>query len=443
MFVKIIQAVDGLKLGEIYEVDDEDAKVYIEAGQAEEVTEVAEVDIGTAIAEGVDSAIKTAMVEGFKALVAKNDPSGVVVGRDRVEGDPNCGWKHVGEFLGDLVRVATPNTAMPKRLDEYVERLKVAGHMEEGDDSQGGFLVPTAFLPNLQIDRIMETGLAARCTKILMQTNSVSIPYINQTQHTTSVYGGLDVKRTGEAAAKGISKPTVGLCTLTLHKTTVATHVSDELLEDSLISIAPLLGSMMPEALQFVLEDEIINGTGAGQGLGIILAPATITVARAGAGAIARADVLNMYRRLHPRHLGNSIWLANIDTMGQFQTMTQVVGTGGVATWIPPTGLDSSAPFGMLHGRPIFFIELAQTLGTAGDLIFADLSQMFLGQKTGGITGIESSIHLRFLFDETTFKAELRSDNQPWWPAPLTPRYSAETISPFVILGDAVTTTTT
>ena len=438
MKVKMLADVGDLKTAEVYEVPDADGEQYIADGQAEK-SDAAEVDVATALDTIVGAKVQAAFAEALKPI----GTAPIIVGEDRKTLDPKGGYQHVGQFLYDVVRASMPNTVEPKRLTDYMAACKVAGHMAEGDDSQGGFLVPTAFLPQLQMNTIMETGLAARCTKIPMATNSVSIPYVNETTHATSVYGGLTVYRTGEGELKAVSKPTYGLCTLTLHKTTVATYVSDELLEDSMISIAPLLGSMFPQALQFVLEDEIINGTGAGQGLGIIPAPATITVARAGAGAIARADVLNMYRRMHPRHLSNSIWLANQDTMGQFQTMTQVVGTGGVATWIPPNGLDSEAPFGRLHGRPVYFIELAQTLGTAGDLIFADMSQMFLGQKASGITGIESSVHLRFLHDETTFKAELRSDNQPWWPIPLTPRYSAETLSPFVILGDAEATTTT
>ena len=50
---------------------------------------------------------------------------------------------------------------------------------------------------------------------------------------------------------------------------------------------------------------------------------------------------------------------------------------------------------------------------------------------------------LKFDYNQTTFKAEMRYDCQPWWSTPLTPRYSATTVSPFVILGDAATTTTT
>ena len=453
MFVKILKPIDGLEVGKVYEADDastltiEDAQGHIDAGNAEaiDVTEVKDADIGSAIAEGIDSSVKAAMADGFKALAAKNKSSIIVVG-DAVDADPGAGYQHAGQYLKD-VRTAGNTGRVPERLAKAqaicLAQLKVAGHMAEGDDSQGGFLVPTAFDATLRLNRILETGIAGRCTRIPMATNSVSLPYINETTQAASVYGGLTVYRTGEAALKNPSKPTFGLCTLTLHKTTAVTYVSDELLEDSAISISPLIGTLFPDALQFVLEDDLLNGTGAGQGLGVIPAPATITVARAGAGAIARADILNMYRRMYPRSLPNAEWYANIDTMAQFQTMTQVVGTGGVATYIPPATLDSGAPYGMLHGRKINFITLAQTLGTAGDVIFADMSQMLLGQKAGGMTGLESSIHYRFVWDETTFKMELRSDNQPWWPAPLTPRYSAETLSPFVILGDAAATTTT
>lgn len=449
MYVKMLKALTvgdlDLKVGETYEVDDDDAAKYIEAGQAKEAEsqEDPQIDIQALIKTEIRTGIKEEIARAFTKEPTEPDNPIITVGADRVGLDPTGGYKHLVEYLRDVRTAGMPGEGVPDRLAKWMNAAKVAGHMEEGDDSQGGFLVPTAYLPELQLNRLMETGLAARCRKIPMATNSVSIPYVNETTHATSTFGGVIIYRTGEAELKAVSKPTFGLCTLTLHKTTGAVYVSDELLEDSLISITPLLGMMFPDSLRFVLEDDIINGNGAGQGLGIIQAPATITVPRAGAGAIVRADILNMYRRLHPNLLGGAIWLANIDTMGQFQTMTQVVGTGGVATWIPPTGLDSAAPFGRVHGLPIFFIELCPTLGTAGDVILCNLSQMFLGQKAGGITGIQSSIHLRFLYDEVTFKAELRSDNQPWWPSPLTPRYSAETLSPFVILGDAATTTTT
>ena len=177
-------------------------------------------------------------------------------------------------------------------------------------------------------------------------------------------------------------------------------------------------------------------------GLGVIPAPATITVVRAGAAAIAWADIINMWSRLYSRSAGNAVWFANPDTFPQLATMTQVVGVAGVPVYLPANGA-ASAPFGTLMGRPLILTELAQTLGTAGDIILADMAQMLLGQKAGSGIKFASSIHLKFDYNQTTFKAEMRYDCQPWWSTPLTPRYSATTVSPFVILGDAATTTTT
>ncbi|HUW59441.1 MAG TPA: phage major capsid protein, partial [Candidatus Bathyarchaeia archaeon] len=204
MYVKILKAVDDLEIGKTYEVEDEDGAAYIEAEQAE-ATEFEEVpDLAGAIKAGIGDAVKSALADAL----AKAKPSGIIVGNDRKALDPNGGYKHVGQFLYDVVRAGTPNSPTPKRLIDYMATCKVAGHMAEGDDSQGGFLVPTGFLPQLQMDKIMETGLAGRCTKIPMVTNAVSIPYVNQTTHATSVYGGLIVYRTGESELKAVSKPT-------------------------------------------------------------------------------------------------------------------------------------------------------------------------------------------------------------------------------------------
>jgi len=44
------------------------------------------------------------------------------------------------------------------------------------------------------------------------------------------------------------------------------------------------------------------------------------------------------------------------------------------------------------------------------------------------------SIHVRFLNHETTFKFWLRNAGAPWWRTVLTPKKSASTLSPFVVL---------
>ena len=340
------------------------------------------------------------------------------------------GFKSAGHFL-KAVALAGRGEITP----ELAAWQKTAGHMAEGDDSQGGFLVPTQFLVDLKMQTMLDDGIPGRCTAIPADSARISIPYVADTSHTGGVYGGVVVKRTGEGAQKLYSKPALGLCTLTLHKLTVLTYVSEELIEDSPSSIAAMFAMMFPEALSHTVANDIISGSGAGQGLGIINAPATITVPRAGAGAIAWADIVGMWERLYPRH-AQSVWLANPDT---FPDLAQMVQVGAVPVWHP-----ADAPISGGHlpfmGRPLILTEHCPALGNPGDIILADLSQMLLARKG---PKVDSSIHLRYDYDEATFRAEVRYDCQPWWPAPVTPKHGTQTVSPFVILGDVAGTTTT
>ena len=83
-------------------------------------------------------------------------------------------------------------------------------------------------------------------------------------------------------------------------------------------------------------------------------------------------------------------------------------------------------------GKPVIHIEYAATLGTMGDIMLADLSQ-YLGIDKGGIQSA-SSIHVKFLYDESVFRFVYRFDGQPMWNSALTPYKGTDTLSPFVVL---------
>jgi len=80
----------------------------------------------------------------------------------------------------------------------------------------------------------------------------------------------------------------------------------------------------------------------------------------------------------------------------------------------------------------MLFIEQAETLGTVGDIILADLSEYMLIDK-GGIKQA-ASIHVRFLYDEMTFRWTYRLDGQPIRNSALTPYKGSNTRSPFITL---------
>jgi len=80
-------------------------------------------------------------------------------------------------------------------------------------------------------------------------------------------------------------------------------------------------------------------------------------------------------------------------------------------------------------GIPVVFVEQAQTLGTAGDLMLGDLSQYICADY--GNVDEASSIHLKFDYGQTTFRFIYYFDGQPRWRSTLT-QVAGDELSPFV-----------
>ena len=101
----------------------------------------------------------------------------------------------------------------------------------------------------------------------------------------------------------------------------------------------------------------------------------------------------------------------------------------GAPVFLPPGGA-SGSPYSTLFARPVVPIEQASTLGTVGDVVLADFSQYFLGEK--GPMQSAVSVHVRFLYDEWVVRFILRCDGVPAWHNKLTPYKGSATQSPFI-----------
>ena len=386
---------------------------------------------------------QAAIAEKEKATIARTlttghdpeTPHAKQIG-DRLADDPKGGFGAFWEFAKALHSAGPNGFNASEQLQAWGQAVKTAGHMEEGDMGQGGYLVPEEFRAQLLLTALEDSIVRPRATHFPMQTNRLALPAVVDSTHATTLWGGVQIYRPGEAAQKTASKPAFGKVTLTLHKLTGLIYVSDELLEDSPISLEPLLGMMFGQAIAFTEDDDFLIGNGANQALGAFNAanPSLIAVAKeAGQGAttIVTENIDNMWARLHPRCQKNAVWVANIDTYPALAGMTRAVGTGGVSSWMPAGGV-AGLPYQTLMGRPLLYSEKMQTLGTQGDIGLVDFSQYLIGDKGGIKTA--TSIHLRFDYDETAFRFVLRYDGQPWWLSALTPRKGTNTLSPFVVL---------
>ncbi len=389
-------------------------------------------DIKTAVKSAVEETVREAVDAAVKRM-SDSAPKAVPMGRETGEGDAKGGFKSLAHFARDVARASLPGSNVSKELSTW--SAKTTGFMEEGDDAQGGYTVPSEFRDTILKNALDAAIVRPRATVIPMATNSVKIPYVNETSQATSVYGGVVIYRTGEGSQLTASNPTFGQVELSLNKVTGLVYVSSELLEDSPISMEPLLVSMFAEAISFQEDDDYINGTGTGMPLGVLNAPCAITVSKESgqaADTIEWPNVIKMWSRLHPRSANRAVWLANPDTFPQLATMSQAVGDTAVPVYLPANGA-AGTPYGTLMGRPLILTKKCQTLGDKGDIILADFSQYLVGTKARGLQ-VATSIHLRFDYDQTAFRFTLRYDGQPWWPAALEPKYSAVTLSPFVTL---------
>jgi len=321
---------------------------------------------------------------------------------------------------------------LPERLVNYV-----AGHANEGDDSQGGFLVPQEFIPDLFKKEFIEESLLPRCTNLPVSGNSIKLPAVSETSRQTgSRWGGVTGAWAAEMAEKTATKPTFEQIEMLLKKFYVFGYASDELIEDcNMVTFASILETAFREEANWMIEDSLINGTGVGQPLGILIAASLVQAPMHASQAPARLTVIHeniveMKARIWPRSWMNSVWLIGDNVEQQLNTMSLAVGAGGGPTYLPPGGL-SVSPYGTLMGRPVIPCEHCPALGAVGDIILADFSQYATITKNGRF---DSSMHLRFNYDETAFRLVSRIDGQPFWRTAVTTASGTLTKSPFVAL---------
>lgn len=396
-----------------------------------EVNELNEDNIRKLVAES----IKNALTE--LSTKAQGGPTQIVRDPARESEDylKTGGYKIFGEFLQDVAQVETLKTISP-RLSAWGQ--KTAGILSESDSTEGGYLVPAEFNARLLSTMIEAATIRPMAQFVPMQTNSIKFPAIVATTHASSLFGGIIIYRTDEGSQKNVSKPNFGQIQLTLHNLTGLIYVTNQLLEDSPISIEPLVYDLFGRAITWWEEDDFINGTGTGMALGALQAPCLIAQAKEtgqAADTIVYQNIIKMWSRLHPMSRSRAVWHVNTDALPQLYQMSLAIGTGGSAVFMPPGGI-SSSPYAALMGRPLFDTEHCQTIGDQGDILLADWTQYLVGGKPGAPVRTASSMHLRFDYNEMAFRIETRYDGQPWWSSALTPKNSTTTLSPFVTLAE-------
>ena len=357
----------------------------------------------------------------------------------RVGGDRwlKRGFESLGEQLQAIAYASdetSPQELHDKRLRHIEVESRAVSGLSETVPADGGFLLQKDFITAIR-DRMHEQGQilsGVRKTPISPSSTGLKFNVINETSRVDgSRSGGVRAYWIDEAAAFTKSAPTLRQVELTVSKLTALLYATGELLADA-PALTERANRDFGDELLFKTEDAIWEGDGSGKPLGILGHAGTIDIAKESgqaANTIVPKNIVKMYSRARNRQ--NGAWYINQDIEPQLWLMSLAVGTGGGPVFMPAGGL-SGSPFATLLGRPVIAVEFASTLGTTGDIVFADWDAYEFIDK--GTPQFDSSIHVRFLNDEETFRAIYRLDGQPLHNAKLTPFKGTTTTAHFITL---------
>lgn len=374
------------------------------------------------------------------------------------------GFKSFGEQLAAVVRYGRTGIADPRLRGgdfDATGRFQASGgsdgSLNEAVPSEGGFLVGADNSDEIY-QRTYQTGeVIRRCQRqpISANSNRLKLKVVDEDSRADgSRMGGVLAFWQNEADTFISSRPRFRIMELNLNKLTALLFATDELLSDAPALEAWVMNNL-PAELTFRVEDAIFNGTGVGQPAGIFSSQATIQCPGANStsgGPPQTADILAMWARFwHPGLQGSiaqiqegkgltagagpmpgAAWFIDQTVLPGLFQLTLGTGTAVILLYHPPGYNGLPGPYGQLLGLPVIPTEHNVAVGAPGDILLADLSQYLVADK-GGVQAA-SSMHVRFLQDEMTFRFTFRVDGQATWKKPLTPKSGGSTLSPFLTL---------
>lgn len=424
-----------------------EARAILEAAEKDEnraltKEEAAKFDELETALQGIESEIarEEKAIEWDRAKAKMSPPPEITGGQDRAQlapwspgpyGESAEAKRHAWDTGFGLWAMAVHSAARGLGTDP---RLMAAatGH-GEAIPSEGGFAVPPEFAPGIEREMFAMGAVLSRVDERVISGNSITYNVLDETSRAdSSRQGGVLGYWVDEGTAPTASKTKIAQMEMKLRKVGALWYLTDELMQD-----APALGreiaTMFRDELIFQVENKVYRGSGAKVPLGFLNAPSLVSVAKEtnqAAKTITVTNLSKMWARLPASSKMRSVWLINVDCEPQLDELSLPAGTAALQPRFVNYGPDGILS---IKGRPVVQVEYAESVGTKGDIALVDLSRYRLIRKSTGIQQ-DSSMHVKFIEGEETFRAFYRVDGQPVPRAAMTPFKGSDTLSPFVVL---------
>ncbi len=270
--------------------------------------------------------------------------------------------------------------------DDESARRKIANAWTEEVPAEGGFLLSESLRSGITAYLTAST-VYPRAMVLPMTAYRMGLPELDNPSQAggAQALGGIQWSIVGDGEAIPATAGSFGASALTARKlAALLAGVPDELLDDASDAMSDLLGRVIGEGYAWVVDDYAINGTGAGEPQGLLYAGCAYGVTRNTSGEVLHQDVVGMLAKLHPRSKAGACWLMSDDTFESLLTLYETIGTAPSGQQIAPPGtLKFNTVTGTweLCGVPAFPGDHQPQLGTAGDLVLADLSWLAIGER--------------------------------------------------------------
>jgi HK97 family phage major capsid protein len=190
------------------------------------------------------------------------------------------------------------------------------------------------------------------------------------------------------------------------------------------------------EKMDFAVSLALVQGTGVGEPQGILNCSSKIEVAAESgqsADTVMAENVINMWSRMYGPLRKNAVWLINQDIEPELFSMFLEGTSSSIPVYMPANGV-AGQPYNTLFGRPVIPHQACETLGDAGDIIFASFDQYLAAVKAEGVQE-DISIHLWFDYDVTAFRFVMRVGGQCRWASAISGRDTGtSTLGSFITL---------
>lgn len=351
-------------------------------------------------------------------------------------GEPRDGvrpFASLGDQLQAIVAVAKSHTA-DKRLIQVNNAVLGAN---EGTGADGGFALQEDFTGTIIESAVRHSELLNRLDRYTCSSPANSMRWVSadETDISTSVFGGVQMYWAAEGATVAASKPQLKEMKMDLEKMMGIAYATDEMLTDAAF-MTGFFGTAFSLAAERLLVSGVIAGDGEGKPRGFLNSKALITVdAEPGqaAGSFLGANAIKMQARAMPRNRERLVWLMHPDAEELLPYLSIQSGEAAKFLWNPEGGLGNFDTQRVLN-KPVLFDDSCSALGAKGDINLIDPFQYIL--LTKGTARQDWSVHVEFLTDQNCFRMVYRCNGAPKTDSTLTIKNSTKKRSPFITLAD-------